>query len=66
VVSHEPDDYVDRGVDGCRDRSRQLVTEAVIVTFDADDDESPGQPAERTAEGRCLTDPERVGADAAW
>jgi hypothetical protein len=35
----------------------------VVATFDTDDDQSPGQPADRTAERVSLTDPERVAAD---
>jgi hypothetical protein len=35
----------------------------VVATFDADDDQSPGQPADRTAERLCLADPERVAAE---
>ena len=35
----------------------------MIVTFEADDDESARKAAERTAEGQCLADPERVATD---
>jgi hypothetical protein len=37
-----------------------------VATLDADDDESPGEPADRTAERLCLTDPHRVAADRGW
>jgi len=63
VAVHGPDDQLHDGADRRRDRYRQLATEAVVATFDADDDQSSRQPAERTAERLRRTDPERVTAD---
>jgi hypothetical protein len=63
VAVHGPDDQLHGGADGRHDRYRQLVAEAVVATFDAEDDQSPGQPADRAAECLRRTDPERVTAD---